>query len=271
MGPHPDLMPDPGEDGLHRTRLLEACGDFPDLRAAALDALRAARAALRASSSEEIGEHTREVKSRADEAADAAVRAALSRTNLPILSEEAASMSWADQSGVCWVVDPLDGTVNYMRGLAPSRISIALCAGDTALYGLIGDAAREELTEGGVALPLKHNAEAANAWRSRPLRESIVLTGFPAGRNLAPEDLGDFRRLLFSVRRVRLWGSAAASLEAVALGHADGYIERQIGFWDVAAGLALLYSAAVPFHTSPLTTSGRIDVIAGCALQIFPA
>jgi myo-inositol-1(or 4)-monophosphatase len=250
-------------------RILADRGDYPALRATALDALRETRQALQASSAQELGEHAREIKSQADYSADAALRRVLARTNLPILSEEDADARWGHEGGLCWVVDPLDGTVNYMRGLPPSRIAIALCLGSTPLYGIIGATAEPSHTEGGIGLPISATHSSLATRQPRPLSEAIVLTGFPAGRTLAEADLGDFQHLLFSVRRVRLWGSAAASLEMVALGHADGYIERRIGFWDVAAGLALLRAAHIPFSASPLSESGRMDVIAGCVTEMF--
>jgi myo-inositol-1(or 4)-monophosphatase len=158
-----------------------------------------------------------------------------------------------------------------MRGLPPARIAVALCAGSTALYGIIAAVTEDHQCEGGVGIGFTSSRPSSPPWRRRSLNEAIVLTGFPAGRSLGENDLDDFRQLLFSVRRVRLWGSAAASIEMVALGHADGYVERGIGFWDVAAGLALLHGADVPFRTGPLTRSGRLDVFAGCTVEIFPA
>ena len=259
---------DPLEAG---RRLLEARGDYPDLRDAALRALRRTREALRSSGSAELGERVREVKSEADHAADAALRQVLAQTGLPILSEEAQDVQWGTDDGLHWVIDPLDGTVNYMRGLPPARIAIALCAGVTPLYGVIGDAAEDHYCEGGVGMELVSSRGASAPWRPRSLNESIVMTGFPAGRWLGERDLADFQQLLLKVRRVRLWGSAAASLEMVALGHADGYIERGIGFWDVAAGLALLHCARVPFRTSAVTRAGRLDVVAGGIVEMFPA
>jgi myo-inositol-1(or 4)-monophosphatase len=251
--------------------LLEERRDYADLRRLALDAVRRTREALLSSGSRELGEHCREIKSEADQTADAALRQALLPGGLPILSEEGHDVQWASESGLHWVVDPLDGTVNYMRGLPPARIAVALCSGSTALYGIIAAVTEDRYCEGGVGIGFTSSRPASAPWRRRSLNEAIVLTGFPAGRSLGENDLDDFRQLLFSVRRVRLWGSAAASIEMVALGHADGYVERGIGFWDVAAGLALLHGAHVPFRTGPMTRAGRLDVFAGCTVEIFPA
>lgn len=158
-----------------------------------------------------------------------------------LLAEEGASA--ATGSGRRWVVDPLDGTVNYLYGHAAWCVSIALEDAAGGAVAVVHDPARGETfraRRGGGAdlggVPLRVSAEAR-------LEQALVATGFgyDADRRAAQADL--LVRVLPRVRDIRRAGSAALDLAWVAAGRLDGYYERGLRHWDWAAGSLLVAEA----------------------------
>lgn len=194
---------------------------------------------LRNSPASQIG---RDIKLQEDAASEAMIREFLGRQPdpLPVLGEEA---GWAGPAAegdeLHWVIDPLDGSFNYFRGLPLYAVSIALCAGRRTVLGAIYDPERDELFTGGAGLGLSLNgtmvAQPAAA-------RQMLATGFPskADVNVTLSRLGT---LTAGWTKMRMLGSAALSLAWVAAGRLDGYTESGIMWWDVAAGLALAEGA----------------------------
>jgi myo-inositol-1(or 4)-monophosphatase len=143
-----------------------------------------------------------------------------------------------------WIIDPLDGTVNFAHGFPLFCVSIALEAGGVVEYGVVYDPLREELFEA---------ARGRGAWlNGRPLRVSgvdrldgaLLATGFPYDiRERLPETLARLGRLLAVAQGVRRAGSAALDLAYVAAGRLDGFFEENLKPWDTAAGVLLVTEA----------------------------
>lgn len=143
-----------------------------------------------------------------------------------------------------WIVDPLDGTTNFLHGLPHWAVSIALEHKGKIVAGVIYDPAKDEMffaEKGGGAWMNETRLRASQ--RSRMI-EALFATGLPfAGRADLPETLQDLARLLPVCSGVRRFGSAALDLAYVAAGRYDGYWERRLNIWDIAAGTLIATEA----------------------------
>jgi myo-inositol-1(or 4)-monophosphatase len=187
----------------------------------------------------------KDIKLAGDVAAEEQIRAALmSSFEWPVLGEELGGDSGllaSDQ--YYWVVDPLDGTHNYLREVPLCCVSIALCKGSSPILGVIYDFNRDELFSGWVGHGLYLNGQ---PWRSRwaeSVGQASLQTGFPTGRSYGSEALEAFIGKVQQYKKVRMIGSAALALAWVAAGRFDVYFEEGTKFWDVAAGIALICAA----------------------------
>jgi myo-inositol-1(or 4)-monophosphatase len=209
---------------------------------------------------------TREIKSVADRVLEEEILRLLTPLGLPILSEESGYLP-ADTRAArhdCWfIVDPLDGTFNFVRGLGPCAVSIALWQDARPLFGVIYEVTRGQLAWGGAG----HGAFLDGA----PIRvsstveptQACICTGFPARLDLAKEEIRrEFWRRVATFGKVRMLGTAAVSLLQVAEGAADAYWEREIMLWDVAAGLAIVEGAGGRISVREAGDSWRRTVLA---------
>ena len=157
-----------------------------------------------------------------------------------ILGEEGAAR--AGSSGVRWLVDPIDGTVNFLYGLPAYAVSIAAEVDGVVVAGAVLNAASGELFTailgGGAFLSAPSAPEPVRLRGSRPasLGQTLVATGFGYEAELRREQGAVVARLLPEVRDIRRFGSAALDLCSAAAGRVDAYYERGVKRWDVAAG-----------------------------------
>ncbi|MEM6277456.1 MAG: inositol monophosphatase family protein, partial [Pseudomonadota bacterium] len=171
-----------------------------------------------------------------------------------------------------WIVDPLDGTTNFLHGLPHWAISIALEHKGKIVAGVVYDAAKDEMYFAEKGLGAFMNNERLRVSGRRSMIDCVFATGLPfAGRSDLPATLQDLARLLPAVAGVRRWGTASLDLAYVAAGRFDGFWERRLKPWDMAAGLILVQEAGG--FVEPLAPGGDIladgDVI--CANDaIFP-
>lgn len=143
-----------------------------------------------------------------------------------------------------WIVDPLDGTTNFLHGLPHWAVSIALEHKGKIVAGVIYDPSKDEmfLAEKGEGAFMNATRLRASG-RSRMI-ESIFATGVPfGGRADLPETLQDLARLMPVCAGVRRWGAAALDMAYVAAGRYEGFWERGLHPWDMAAGLIILQEA----------------------------
>jgi myo-inositol-1(or 4)-monophosphatase len=165
-------------------------------------------------------------------------------TQYPVLSEEGSDHQAAGNDlDYRWIVDPLDGSINFSRGIPFSCISIALWRGMKPLLGVVYDMNRDELFSGFAAGGAWLNGEPVRVSDTQAIGQAILVTGFPTGGDFSSPALLEIVREVQSFKKVRLLGAAALSLAYVACGRADAYQENDIAIWDVAAGLAIAMGA----------------------------
>jgi myo-inositol-1(or 4)-monophosphatase len=144
-----------------------------------------------------------------------------------------------------WIVDPLDGTTNFLHGLPHWAVSIALEHKGEIVAGVVYDPAKDEMfyAEKGQGAWLNDSLRLRVSGRRR-MEEAIFATGVPfAGKATLPAMLRDLARLMPLTAGLRRWGAASLDLAYVAAGRLDGYWEREIQPWDMAAGWLIVREA----------------------------
>ena len=183
--------------------------------------------------------------SRADKQAEQTIREDLmaARPTYGFLGEEGTEIDGEDPTRR-WIVDPLDGTTNFLHGLPHWAVSIGLEHKRQIVAGVIYDPVKDEMfyAEKGQGAWLNESRIRVSA-RSKMI-ESIFATGLPfAGRRDLPETLQAMARLLPATAGVRRFGAAALDLAYVAAGRYEGFWEQGLKPWDVAAGIVIVKEA----------------------------
>jgi myo-inositol-1(or 4)-monophosphatase len=179
-------------------------------------------------------------------------RIAAARPADGVLGEEGGDL--AGTSGIRWVVDPLDGTVNFLFGIPQWAVSIACEDADAALAGVVYDAVRDEMWSARRDGPATLNGVPLHGSGRTELATALVSTGFGYDAAVREVQAATVARLLPHVRDIRRFGSAALDLVWCAAGRYDAFYERGLNAWDLAAGglvceragLAVLPLAATP-------------------------
>ncbi|MEL7346211.1 MAG: inositol monophosphatase family protein [Pseudomonadota bacterium] len=183
--------------------------------------------------------------SNADRKAEDTIRAMLmeARPAYGWLGEETGEAPGRDETRR-WIVDPLDGTTNFLHGLPHWAVSIGLEHKGRMVAAVVYDPAKDEMfvAEDGAGAWMNDRRIRVSA--RRELGGAIFATGLPFGaKKTLPNTLRDLAELLPRTAGVRRFGSAALDLAYVAAGRYDGYWEREIQPWDIAAGLLLVREA----------------------------
>ncbi len=150
-----------------------------------------------------------------------------------------------------WVIDPIDGTVNYFYGIPHFCISIALREGPDIQLGVIYDPMREELWQVRKGGPPLLNGKVCKVSARDTIAESILSVGFSKTKTTIDGGLPLFQDMVRRARKCRLMGSAALDLAYVASGRLDGYIEQSVSLWDIAAGMLLVEAAGGSVKVEP--------------------
>jgi myo-inositol-1(or 4)-monophosphatase len=183
--------------------------------------------------------------SRADIAAENIIRADLmaARPSYGWLGEETGETPGEDPTRR-WIVDPLDGTTNFLHGLPHWAISIALEHKGEVVAGVIFDAAKDEMFIAEKGTGAWMNDTRLRVSGRHKMIECLFATGVPyGGQPTLPATLQDLARLMPACSGVRRWGAAALDLAYVAAGRFDGFWERGLHAWDIAAGLIIVREA----------------------------
>jgi len=188
-------------------------------------------------------DHAKEIKALADSILEQDILRALAPCGLPILSEESGFIAGQRPTSLRFIVDPLDGTFNFVKDLGPSAVCIALWQQDTPVFGVIHSLWDRELVWGGPDLGAYAGDRPISVSSTPRAAEASLCTGFPVRFNLNDDSMRRFKALVSPYAKVRMLGSAAISLLQVARGRADAYSEQNIMLWDVAAGLAIVQGA----------------------------
>jgi myo-inositol-1(or 4)-monophosphatase len=194
--------------------------------------------------------------SAADLAAERAIRAVLAerRPGDAVLGEEEGETAATGESGVRWVVDPLDGTVNYLFGVPQWSVSVACEDADGTIAGVVLDPLRGEELAATRAGPLLRDGAPFERPTDRAgelLATALVATGFAYDAAVRERQVAVLARVLPRVRDIRRGGSAALDLAWTACGRCDAYYERAVQPWDVAAGALLCERAGLELHELP--------------------
>ncbi len=143
-----------------------------------------------------------------------------------------------------WIVDPLDGTTNFLHGMPHWAISIALEHKGEIVSAVVYDAAKDELYWAEKGSGAWMNDRRLRVSGRRQMHEAVFATGVPFGaKKTMPAMVGDLARLMPVCAGMRRWGAASLDLAYVAAGRYDGYWERELNAWDIAAGLLLVKEA----------------------------
>lgn len=143
-----------------------------------------------------------------------------------------------------WVIDPLDGTTNYIHGLPIYSISIALMDGEKVVLGVVYEVNRKECFHSWENGPSYLNGEPIRCSSTRIMDDSLLATGFPyTDPGYLEQNLRLLGHLLQNSRGIRRLGSAAVDLAYVACGRFDGFYEYGLNPWDVAAGALIVQQA----------------------------
>jgi myo-inositol-1(or 4)-monophosphatase len=179
--------------------------------------------------------------------------------------------------GLRWIVDPLDGTVNYLYGIARFCVSIACEDADGTLVGVVLDPVSGErflATRSGPALRFDGPdavGEQLLGSGCETLARALVATGFSYDGEVRAVQGRIVTRLLGRVRDIRRAGAAALDLAACADGQADAYFERTVKVWDVAAGVLICQRAGLIARGLPVVPAGDGDPELGDGVMVAPA
>jgi myo-inositol-1(or 4)-monophosphatase len=169
-----------------------------------------------------------------------------------------------------WIVDPIDGTVNFYYGIPHFCVSIALRVGGEITVGAIHDPMVGEtwtIEKGGQPLL---NGQPVSASKRELLEESILFIGCGKDGEALRLGLERFRKASLRARKMRMMGSAALGMAYIACGRLDAYVESRISLWDIAAGKLLLEAAGGKVELQPVegcpdswsivATNGKIPI-----------
>jgi len=204
----------------------------------------------------------KEIKAKADKFLEEQFVDSLKPLGISILTEETGLIMTDEDSDLIFILDPLDGTFNYVKGYGPCAISLALWKADTPIFGVIYDLESAKLSWGGKEFGSFTEGEILSVSELKNTSEASLCSGFPVRFEPEGEDLVRFFKVLKQFAKVRMIGSAAISLNNVAQGLVDVYYEEDIMLWDVAAGLAILEGAGGTYSISLKETRYSVDILA---------
>ena len=185
----------------------------------------------------------RDIKTVADLASEDLIKGHLQESGIAILAEETSATSNPLASDAYWIVDPLDGTFNFVRGLPLCAVSIGLWAHNSPVLGVVLDVAQRICFQGIVGKGAWRNGASTTVSNTSCVDQAALATGFPTYGSFSQAAINRFAYRARLFKKTRLLGSAALSLAYVASGAIDAYHEDGIMLWDVAAGAALVEAA----------------------------
>ncbi|MEV0292663.1 inositol monophosphatase family protein [Nocardia sp. NPDC050710] len=200
-----------------------------------------------------------------DTEAEELIRARLAeqRPGDPILGEEGGGSLAGAPDAVHWVVDPIDGTVNFLYGVPGYAVSVAAMRGGRSIAGAVVDVARAVTYSAGLGLgAISVDADGAvehlRCTEADAVSMSLVATGFAYGKHRRTRQAALIAEVLPQVRDIRRFGAAALDLCYVAAGRVDAYFEHGLNAWDWGAG-ALIAAEAGAVLTLPPATAPGVD------------
>jgi len=185
----------------------------------------------------------REIKAEADTVIEKIILDKLRPTGVDVLSEEAGVLAGNGDSSLRFIIDPIDGTVNFIRGIAECSICIALFDDDKPLFGVIASYPSGNLAWGGKEIGSFIGDDKLQVSKIKNPTRGVLCTGFPSRFKFNEQSFSSQMRLMSRFGKTRMLGAASQSLLQVAKGAAECYAEQNIMLWDVAAGIAIVEGA----------------------------
>lgn len=164
------------------------------------------------------------------------------KSEFSILSEEK-GLTEGKVRDIKWVVDPLDGTMNYFKSIPFCCVSIGLWRNDEPLLGVVYDFNGFETFSGIVKKAAWNNDKKITVSATNKKQKAVLCTGFPVNTDFSKSGIKQFIVNAASYKKIRLLGSAALSIAYVASGRFDAYDEKDIMFWDIAGAIPILLAA----------------------------
>lgn len=207
---------------------------------------------LRRKPVEVLSEVAHDIKLKADQLAEERILGILhERLPLPVLTEESGAHGNVAETARMWVVDPLDGTFNYSRGMPLCCSSVGLWADGQPVLGAICNFFSGDLFTGIVGRGAWLNGQPIAVSGVRVATKASLATGFPHQQDKSDAPLLAFVRQVQSFKKIRMLGSAALMGAYVACGWLDGYLEDDIWLWDIAAAAAIAQAAGASVRVRP--------------------
>jgi myo-inositol-1(or 4)-monophosphatase len=199
--------------------------------------------------------------SEADLAAEAEIRRVLGeqRPDDAILGEEGGQTGDGE---LRWIVDPLDGTVNFLFGIPQFSVSVACQDSEGMLVGVVFDPVREETFAATRSGSATLNGATITGSTREDLATALVATGFAYDAPVRAKQAVVMGRVLPRVRDIRRAGSAALDLAWLACGRYDAYYERGVNLWDYAAGGLIASRAGLAVRELPAAEDGPAGLVA---------
>jgi myo-inositol-1(or 4)-monophosphatase len=203
----------------------------------------------------------REVKSAADTIIEKIILDKLAPTGINILSEESGFLTSDRESSLRFIIDPIDGTVNFVRRIAACSISIALFDGDKALFGVIASYPSGNIAWGGREIGSFFEDFKLQVSTIDDSKKGVLCTGFPSRYKFSKKSILSQIDLMSKFGKTRMLGSASQSLLQVAKGSVECYSEQRIMLWDVAAGIALVEGAGGNILITSEENEWSLDIV----------
>lgn len=187
----------------------------------------------------------KDIKLNADRESENIIITTLAESGYSLLSEERGFITGkTKQNGLRWIIDPLDGTANYWRGITElACVSVALWNVDSPVLGVVNRFSQGEVYCGVVGEGAWLNDKPIHTSDVTCLNNAFLATGFPVKRDYSEASLGNFIKQVQVCKKIRMLGTAAIMGALLAAGKFDIYIEDRIMLWDIAASAALVQAA----------------------------
>jgi myo-inositol-1(or 4)-monophosphatase len=188
----------------------------------------------------------RDIKLVADKASEKILLDTLSQTNIPVLTEESGLLGISEigKSGLLWIIDPLDGSMNYYKDMRElCCVSVALWDSRAPVFGIINRFACNEIIEGMIGNGSRLNGAVVEPSAVDRIDQAVLATGLPLKGNHSTDALEHLAKRMRAFKKVRMIGTAALMASFVACGRIDVYHEDGIMLWDIAAAAAIVEAA----------------------------
>lgn len=184
----------------------------------------------------------KDIKLSSDKISEKIIMDILEESRIPVLSEEFGFKG--EEGEKCWIVDPLDGTINYYKGMDDlACVSIALWVKDRPVLGAVYRFMKDELFYGAEGEGAFLNGAPAAPSDIKETGQAVMATGFPVKRSYDTDSLSKFVKQVQCFKKVRMLGAAAIMGTFVSCGRLDAYFEDEIMLWDVAGAAAIVNAA----------------------------